>query len=388
MVAYRPYRRLLKAPTQSFFLFGMRGVGKSTWARQAFPDAPCFDLLDEGLFQSYLRDASLFGRELLRIPAGQTVVVDEVQRLPALLNEVHRFIESRRMRFVLLGSSARKLKQSGTNLLAGRALRRVMFPLLPQELGTDFDLAEVLRFGSLPVIWKSSVKAESLDAYVQLYLKQEIQAEALVRNLPGFARFLPVAALFHGQVLSVAGLARDAGVARTTVSGYLEILADTYLAWLLPAYEGNLRVKERKHPKLYWVDPGVVRAVKREFHPPGEAERGTLLEGWLGALLKAYGEPGCGLGLQYDGLFCWAPTEGGTEVDFLIQRGKEFTAIEVKAKETLSSHDFKGLKAIAELNGIRRRLVVFLGERPFRTEGGIEALPIRNFLDEMERKIL
>ena len=150
--------------------------------------------------------ARLFGRELLRIPAGQTVVVDEVQRLPALLNEVHRFIESHGLRFVLLGSSARKLKQAGTNLLAGRALRRVMFPLLPQELGADFDLAEVLRFGSLPVIWQSPAKAESLEAYVQLYLKQEIQAEALVRNLPGFARFLPVAALFHGQVLSVAGV--------------------------------------------------------------------------------------------------------------------------------------------------------------------------------------
>lgn len=379
---------MLKAPRQSFFLFGMRGTGKSTWAQLAFPDAPRFDLLDEGLFQSYLRDARLFSRELLRIPAGQTVVVDEVQRLPSLLNEVHRFIESRRLRFVLLGSSARKLKQAGTNLLAGRALRRIMFPLLPQELGADFDLAEVLRFGSLPVIWQSPAKAESLDAYVQLYLKQEIQAEALVRNLPGFARFLPIAALFHGQVLSVAGLARDAGVARTTVSGYLDILGDTYLAWLLPAYEAKLRVKERSHPKVYWVDTGVMRAVKRELHPPGELERGALLEGWVGALLKAYGEPGCGLGLQHDHLHYWAPTEGDTEVDFLVQRGREFTAIEVKARENLSARDFKGLKAVAELKGVRRRLVVFLGERPFRTEDGIEALPVRAFLQELEGRTL
>ncbi len=388
MITRYSYSRLLQAPGQSFFLFGMRGVGKSTWSRQVFPDAHRFDLLDEGLFQSYLRDPRLFARELLLIPAGQTVVVDEVQRLPALLNEVHRFIESHGLRFVLLGSSARKLKQAGTNLLAGRALRRVMFPLLPEELGVDFDLAEVLRFGSLPVIWRSPAKMESLEAYVQLYLKEEIQAEALVRNLPGFARFLPVAALFHGQVLSVAGLARDAGVARTTVSGYLEILADTFLAWLLPAYEGKLRVKERKHPKLYWVDPGVVRAVKREFHQPGEAERGALLEGWVGVLLKAYGESGSGLGLRHDELFYWAPTQGGTEVDFLIQRGKEFTAIEVKAKDSLSSHDFKGLKAIAELEGLGRRLVVFLGERPFRTEDGIEAMPIHSFLEELQGNTL
>ena len=384
----RSYLRLLKTPKQSFFLFGMRGTGKSTWARQAFPAAHRFDLLDEGLFQNCLRDARLFGRELLRIPKGQPVVVDEVQRLPSLLNEVHRFIESHGLRFVLLGSSDRKLKQVGTNLLAGRALRRVMFPLLPQELGADFNLPEVLRFGSLPVIWQSSAKTESLDAYVQLYLKQEIQAEALVRNLPGFARFLPIAALFHGQVLSVAGLSRDAGVARTTVTGYLDILADTYLAWLLPAYEAKLRVKERSHPKLYWIDPGVMRAVKRELHPPGELERGALLEGWVGALLKAYGEPGCGLGRQYDDLFYWAPTEGGTEVDFLIRRGHDFTAIEVKAKESLAPHDLKGLKAIAELKGIRRRLVVFMGDRPFSTEDGIEVLPIRDFLDELEGQTL
>lgn len=388
MPTHPAYLRRLHPPAQSFFLFGMRGVGKSTWARQVFPDAPRFDLLDEGLFQNYLRDPALFGRELRRIPPGQTVVVDEVQRLPSLLNEVHRFIESHQMRFVLLGSSARKLKQVGTNLLAGRALRRVMFPLLPQELGPDFDLMEVLRFGSLPVIWQSSARAESLEAYVQLYLKEEIQAEALVRNLPGFARFLPVAALFHGQVLSVAGLARDAGVARTTVAGYLEILADTYLAWLLPAYEGRLRVKERRHPKLYWVDPGVVRAVKREFHPPGEAERGALLEGWIGTLLRAYGESGSDLGLRHDSLFHWAPVEGGTEVDFLIQRGQDFTAVEVKAKERLTSSDFKGLKAIAGLKGIQRRLVVFLGERPFRTEEGIEVMPVRSFLEELEGKTL
>jgi predicted AAA+ superfamily ATPase len=310
--------------------------------------------------------------------------VDEVQRLPFLLNEVHRLIEDRGLRFVLLGSSARKLKQAGTNLLAGRAVRRVMLPLLPRELGEEFDLARVLRYGSLPVIWRSPSPAESLESYVQLYLKEEIQAEALVRNLPGFARFLPIAALFHGQVLSVAGLARDAGVARTTVSGYLEILADTYLAWLLPAYEAKLRVKERKHPKLYWADTGVMRAVKRELHAPGEMERGTLLEGWVGALLRAYGEPGGGLGRPYDGLYYWAPAEGGTEVDFLVRRGGDFVAIEVKAKPRLAAHDLKGLRVVAALPGIRRRLVVFNGERPFRTEDGIDALPIRDFQQELE----
>ena len=380
----RQYQRLLKPPKQSFFLFGMRGVGKSTWAKKFYAGAPVFDLLDEGLFQGYLRDVRLFANELRRVPSGEWVVVDEVQRLPALLNEVHRFIESQHLRFVLLGSSARKLKQAGTNLLAGRALKRVMVPLLPEELGPDFDLGEILRFGSLPLIWQSLAKDESLEAYVQLYLKEEIQAEALVRNLPGFARFLPIAALFHAQVLNVAGLARDAGVARTTVSSYLEILADTHLAWLLPPYEGKLRVKERKHPKLYWADPGVMRAVRRELHPPGELERGTLLEGWVATLLKAYGEPGCGLGLRHDALYYWSPVQQATEVDFLVQRGREFTAIEVKAKQQVVSRDLTGLKAIAELKGIGRRLVVYLGERPFVTEEGIEVLPVPEFLRELE----
>ena len=154
-VSASAYPRLLKPPRQSFFLFGMRGVGKSTWAKQAFPDAPRFDLLDEGLYQGYLADPGRFGRELAAIASGRWVVVDEIQRLPALLNEVHRFIEERRLRFVLLGSSARKLRQAGTNLLAGRAVRRLMLPLVPEELGGDFDLARVLRWGSLPVIWQS-----------------------------------------------------------------------------------------------------------------------------------------------------------------------------------------------------------------------------------------
>lgn len=384
MVTGNSYPRILKPPAQSFFLFGMRGVGKSTWARQSFAKAHRFDLLDEGLFHNYLREPGLFGRELLQVPAGSWVILDQVQRIPGLLNEVHRQMEERKLRFILLGSSARKLKTAGTNLLAGRALRRVMVPLLPAELGSDFDLNEILRFGSLPVIWQSTERAQSLQAYVHLYLKEEIQGEALVRNLPGFARFLPIAALFHGQVLNTASVARDAGVSRTTVAGYLEILEDTHLAWQVPPYEAKLRVKERKHTKLYWTDTDVLRATKREFHPPTDMERGALLEGWIGNLLKAYGEPGSGLGLQYDALYYWSSTEGGTEVDFLIQRGREFVAIEVKSGKTLGPRDFAGLNAIAELRNVARKVVVFTGERPFKTETGIEAMPVSKFVGEVE----
>lgn len=375
----RDYPRSLRPPADSFFLFGLRGVGKSTWARHRFPNAPRIDLLDEGVFQSYLRDPRRFGDELRRHRRGGWIVVDEVQRLPALLNEVHRAIEQLGLRFALLGSSARKLKAAGTNLLAGRAVRREMHPLQPDEMGADFDLKEVLRYGSVPIIWRAPHKPDRLDAYAQLYLREEIQAEALVRNLPGFARFLPIAALFHGQLVNTAGLARDAGVARTTVSGYLEILQDTHLVALLPAYAAKLRVKERKHPKLYWTDPGIVRAMKRQLHEPAAEERGALLEGWIHGLLRAR-QAYAGL---YDELVYWAPTQGGTEVDFLLRRGKSFLAIEVKTTANPAPPHFAGLRAIGELGGIRRRILVHMGERAFDTPERIEALPVMQFADEI-----
>ncbi|MSO63183.1 MAG: DUF4143 domain-containing protein [Acidobacteria bacterium] len=263
--------------------------------------------------------------------------------------------------------------------LAGRAVRREMHPLQPDEMGGDFDLKEVLRFGSVPIIWRAPNKPDRLDAYAQLYLREEIQAEALVRNLPGFARFLPVAALFHGQVINAAGLARDAGVARTTVSGYLEILEDTYLVTFLPAYEARLRVKERKHPKLFWTDPGIVRAMKRQLHEPAAEERGALLEGWVYGLLRAR-QSYAGL---YDELSYWAPSQGGTEVDFLLRRGRSFVAIEVKTTTSPAPVHFAGLRAIADLAGLERRVLVHMGERPFNASDGIEALPVMQFAEEV-----
>lgn len=379
------YPRIAVPAQGSFFLFGPRGVGKSTWLRRVFPSAHRIDLLDEGLFQSYLADVAAFGRELRGLSSGSLVVVDEVQRLPGLLNEVHRQIEERGLRFVLCGSSARKLKTAGTNLLAGRAVRRHLHPFVPEELGRDFDLDAALRHGTLPVVWTSPDRGEALAAYAQLYLKEEVQAEALVRNLPGFARFLPVAALFHGEVVNTAGIARDTGVARTTVAGYLEILEDTLLAFRLPAFEARLRVRERRHPKLYWADPGLPRAMKRQLGPPGAEERGHLFEGWVASLLRAYRD--------YRGLFddwaYWAPGKGsGVEVDFLLRRGGELVALEVRAGHKVFEADLKGLRAIAELGGVRRRLVVARTERRQRTADGIELLPVAAFLAELEASSL
>ncbi len=378
MVSTEPFPRILTPPESSFFLFGPRGAGKSTWLRMTYPDAHTIQLLNESLYQSYLADAGLFGRELEALPDGSRVVVDEIQRLPALLNEVHRFMEEKRLRFVLCGSSARKLKTAGTNLLAGRAVRRSLHGFVPEELGPRFDLNAALRHGTLPVILAAADRKDALLAYVEMYLKEEIQAEALVRNLPGFARFLPIAALFHGQVINTASLARDAGVARTTVAGYIEILEDTLLAFRLPAFEGRLRVRERKHPKLYWADPGLVAGITRRFDAPSPDETGHRLEGFVAGLLRAYRDY---RGL-FDAFYYWAPSEAArTEVDFLLERGGEFVAVEVKSAKRFSEPLCAGLRAVEGLSGLARRILVHLGDRPLRTRDGIDVLPIGRFID-------
>jgi len=376
------YERRLQAQSSSFFLFGMRGVGKTTWARDRFPDACRIDLLREDAYQSYMVDPRLFRRKLADLPPGSWVVVDEIQRLPSLLNEIHSLIEENGLRFVLLGSSARKLRRAGVNLLGGRALQRILSPLLPSEVGNDYSMDEVLRFGSLPLIWNAASKEDQLEAYVQLYLKADIQAEALVRNLPGFARFLPVASLFHGQVLNVEGLARDSGVARSTVQGYLDILEDTLLAFRVRAFEGRLRVKERRHPKLYWLDSGVARAARKQYHAPSPEERGSLFEGLIAQLLRAHQALDPSL---YDELYYWAVGKTALEVDFLLQRGDNFTAIEVKARERLDSSAFAGLKALDELPNVSRRILVYLGDQRLRHETGVEVLPFASFLEELEK---
>ncbi|MEE8367029.1 MAG: DUF4143 domain-containing protein [Thermoanaerobaculia bacterium] len=376
--------RIYPLPSDSFFLFGLRGVGKSTWARRQLPKARRFDLLDEGLFHHLLADPAAFGDELRELPIGSWVVVDEVQRLPQLVNEVHRAIEERRLRFALLGSSARKLMQAGTNLLAGRAVWKRMYPFTPSELGEQFDLERTLRYGAIPLVWFSARPAETLTSYAQLYLREEIKAEALVRNLPAFARFLPVAALFHGQALNISALARDAGAARATVAGYLDILEDTLVAERLPGFEGKLRVRERRLPKLYWTDPGMVRAIKKNLGPVSSEERGALFEGWIFTLLRTYRE----VSDLYDEIFYWSPTQARkTEVDFLLRKGSEFVAIEVKSSARHASAELRGLRAIAELEGVSRRVLLIPGrpgEGRRRTAEDIEIWPLDHFLEVLE----
>jgi predicted AAA+ superfamily ATPase len=275
-------------------------------------------------------------------------------------------------------------KTAGTNLLAGRAVRRHLHPFVPEELGKDFDLDRTLRLGTLPVVWTAPDPSDALVAYAQLYLKEEIQAEALVRNLPGFARFLPVAALLHGEVVNVAGIARDAGAARTTVADYLDILEDTLLAFRLPAFEAKLRVRERRHPKLYWADAGLPRAMKRQLGPPAAEERGRLFEGWVAGLLRAYRD----YRALFDDWGYWAAGEGSSvEVDFVLRQGRDLVAIEARSGQKVFAADLRGLRAMAGMRPARR-LVVCRAERRQATADGIEILPVTAFLRELERQTL
>lgn len=369
------YARLTRVPDRSFFLFGARGVGKSTWARSALPDALRLDLLDEALFTDLLADPSLFRDLVSRCGRGEWVVVDEVQRIPSLLNEVHRLIEERGVRFALLGSSARKLKTAGTNLLAGRALHMEMHPLTASELGEDFNLDDALRYGTIPLVWAADNRSEVLRSYTHLYLREEIRAEAAVRNLSGFVRFLPIAALMHAQTVNSASIARDARIARSTVNGYLEILEDTLLITRLSAFEAKLRVRERRRPKLYWVDPGLVRALKRQLGPLAAEERGALMEGWVLGGIRAHSQRQP----LYDDIAYWAPADSRTEVDFVLTLDGAHLAIAVKAASRYNSTMLKGLRSIGDLSGIARRILVYNGRRSFQTEDGIDVWPLDHF---------
>jgi predicted AAA+ superfamily ATPase len=376
MVIRQQLPRALKPPSQSFFLFGPRGSGKSTWIRQHFAKSVRLDLLDEALFHELLTSPGRFADRLRGLRARSWVCVDEIQRLPTLLNEVHRSIETAGLRFVLSGSSARKLKREGVNLLAGRALRKSMHPFLPSEMEGRFRIDEALRFGTLPIVLASSSPEETLGSYVLSYLRDEIQAEALARSLAGFSRFLPIAALMHGQTVNVSSLARDSGVARTTVADYLDVLEDTLLAFRLPAFEAKLRVRERKHPKLYWVDAGVVRAAKQHRGPVAPEERGPLFEGIVATLLRAWND----YRGVYDAWAYWAPAEGApVEVDFLLRRGKRFIAIEVKSSPRPRDDDRAGLDAIDGLPGLERRIIVYPRSATLRLHGGIEVFDLEAF---------
>ena len=274
------------------------------------------------------------------------------------------------------------MRAGGVNLLGGRAGKMLLHPFVPEELGEDFDLNQALHYGLLPIVWSSANRSKKLRSYTEAYFTEEIKAEALVRNLPAFARFLEVAALYHGQVVNMSAVARDSENKTHHVRNFFSILEDTMLGFFLPAYQAKLRMKERKSNKFYLVDPGLARALKKNFGPVSVEEKGSLFEGLIAQILRAY-KNYCDL---YEDIYYWSSSEAKkTEVDFLLKRGKELIAIEVKAKTQVSSQDYKGLKAISKLPTVKRRIVVYLGKAIRKTEEGIEIWPFDFFCKNLKK---
>jgi predicted AAA+ superfamily ATPase len=374
------FTRLLQLPERSFFLFGPRGTGKTTWLRQVLLEALWFDLLRTTTFLQLSQQPDLFRQQVETLSRGSWIVVDEVQRIPALLNEVHALIadHGRKYHFALSGSSARKLKRMDINLLAGRAINRQFFPLTAAEMNFDFDTDNVLRFGLLPQI-RSDLKfaVDSLEAYVSNYLREEIQQEALVRRLDSFARFLQVAALMNGQIANVAGIARDASVARPTVQGYFEVLTDTLIGAWLPAWRRRAKVKEVASPKFYLFDTGVARALAGRLREPLDGmERGFLLETWILHELRA------AISFQNTGgeLSYWR-TPAQSEVDFVWTRARKAIGVEVKA--STQWRGFGGpLKALIGDGVIHSGFGVYTGTAELK-DGPLHILPLKKFLREL-----
>lgn len=374
------FRRLLTPKKRSFFLFGPRGCGKSTWIREHFPDAQIYDLLSTREALRLSRDPGLLYDELSRLPKDAWVVIDEVQKVPALLDEVHRLIEDRRLRFVLSGSSARKLCRGGVNLLAGRAQTVHMFPLVSAELKDAFHIERAIRYGSLPLAVQENDPSAFLNAYVDTYLDQEIKAEAIVKDIGSFSRFLEIAARQNAQVTNVSNIARDAMVARQTVQGYFEILTDTLIGFWLPAWELKRSTKNVSHPKFYFFDPGVVRALSgRASFPPLPEESGGLLETLIVSEVRAY--------LSYHDLSYpisfWSNYDR-TEVDLLCEMPQGFVAVEIKPSSQWRSQYNRGLRRVAEdLKKCRVTcLGVYQGERALQNDG-VLIFPVREFLEKL-----
>ena len=375
------FTRSLTLPDHSFFLFGPRGTGKTTWLKQVLPDALWFDLLRTQTILALSRQPESFRQQVEARARGSWVVVDEVQRLPNLLNEVHSLIadHGRAYHFALSGSSARKLKRLDINLLAGRAINRQFFPLTASELNYQYNLDQVLRVGLLPQIQAEPAHAVgALDAYVTNYIREEIQQEALVRNLDSFARFLEVASLMNGQIVNVAGIARDAAVARPTVQGYFATLVDTLIGFWLPAWRRRAKVKEVASPKFYLFDPGVARALAGRLNEPLDgAERGFLLETWvLHELRAATSFQNAGGQLHY-----WR-TPNGTEVDFIWTRAQRAVGIEVKAAATWRSEYSASLKMLMADKVLNAAHGVYTGSAQLK-DGPIQIWPLQRFLREL-----
>ena len=373
-----PLRRFLEPPRQSFFLFGPRGTGKSTWLRQALPEAVVVDLLQPDVARDLIARPERLRDIVNGTPRHVTIVLDEVQRVPDVLNVVHSLIESKdKRRFVLTGSSARKLRRGGVNLLGGRALVRTLHPFMAGELGA-LDLVPALTRGLLPLVVAAERPDDVQRAYASVYLDEEVRMEGWARNAGAFARFLEAVSFSHASVLNVANVARESQVERKTVAAYIEVLEDLLLSFRVPVFTRRAKRETIAHPKLFIFDAGVYRSLR----PRGPLDRpdeidGAALEGLVAQHLRAW--------VAYRPadaeLFFWR-TRSGVEVDFVVYGPAGFWAIEVKNTTRVRPEDLRGLAAFAEDYPQAQLILLYRGARRERHDK-IWILPVDRFLEAL-----
>ncbi len=368
--------RFFKPPKQSYFLFGPRGTGKSTWLKSEYPTALWIDLLNLDVLRFYLAAPERLREVVGALPDDSVIVIDEVQKIPEILSEVHGLIEQKRgLKFILTGSSARKLKRAGVDLLAGRALLKYMPPFFAGELGSHFNLQKALEVGMVPLIILSESPKEVLQTYAGIYLKEEVYAEGLVRRIDDFARFLEVISFSHANQINLSNIARECEISRKTIEGYMQILQDLLLAFIVPIFSQRAQRVLSQHPKLYLFDAGVFRSLRPQSLKDQSLElQGAALEGLVAQHIKAWINSQVG---NYQISF-WR-TQGGLEVDFIVLGPEGFWAIEVKNSSRIHSRDLRSLKEFKKDYPECVPLLLFRGSTRLKKDG-ILCIPCEEFL--------
>ena len=372
------YSRILtleETSQDSLFLWGARQTGKSTLLKSLFPNARIYDLLNSEEFERFFRNPELLREELKNANPNHLVIIDEVQKIPQLLNEVHWLISNCNIRFILCGSSARKLLRCGANLLGGRALRTVLYPLVSAEI-PDFDLHKAIHNGMLPRHYLAKNPQRRLQAYIGDYLNEEIRAEAISRNLISFTRFMEIAAFCNGEMVVYKNIAQDCGVSANTVKEYFNILEQTMIGYLIYGFTATSKRRAIAAPKFYYFDVGIVNyLLKRETIYQGTEIFGKVFEHFIIQELIAF----LGYTFSYEKLTYWR-TSGGYEVDCIIGNGR--IAIEIKSCSEVKSRHTKGLKAFQEEYPLARLIVVSM-DKYKRELNDIEIFPATDFLSEL-----
>ncbi len=372
------YSRLIKPPAhKSFFLFGARGTGKTTWVKSTFPSAIYLDLLEAEIFNDLLANPQRL-ENLIPKKFNDWIIIDEVQRIPEILNEVHRLIEKHKYKFVLTGSSARKLRKRGQNLLGGRALTYYMHPLTVKELGKDFELEHSLKYGQLPSAYIESDPKAYLESYVRTYLEEEVRQEGLTRNLGAFARFLEAASFSQGSVLNISAVARECAVERKVVEDYFRILEDLLIGCRVPVFTKRRKRRIISHPKFYFFDTGVHRTLRPMgvLDMPEEAAGAGLETLFYQELIALNDYLRLGYQISY-----WR-TSNDMEVDFVVYGSKGIRAFELKRTKRVSGKMLSGLNSFLKDYPMAKAYFIYGGERYMR-EGDIEIIPINEALQKL-----